>query len=117
MNRKRQVEGFVVAFQMAVKAMVYDEKAQREEAFAELRRRYLIVREFDDPGDTTVATSWWHLSLAIVRSWIDADSDELREALTDSACHVIDDLAKWMDGRLITPRDPRAASAQALGGR
>lgn len=115
-NRQRQVERFIVAFQMAVKAMIYDE-AGRDDALATLRAELSRVTEFDDCGDPTVATSWWRLTLAAVRTWLDANSDELREALTDPTVGVVDTLAKWMDARLLAPRDAKVASSLAQGGR
>lgn len=118
MNPRRMVEvdRFLVTFSMAVRAIVVEDKRVADDAVEDVRAAYKKVCEIDAlPEYTDVAAAWWRSCLLQVSTWLNAD-DELRAALTDGVVRSLDTLSKWIDGKLVPPRDMRLETARAIGG-
>lgn len=116
--RLRDVERLVTFFRIAVDAVVMGKAPGKDEALSDLRKHLTTISLAGDwsvPG-TSVPTSYLVCTVGIMRTWLDASSDELREALTNATVGAVDTLAMWLDGKLVVPRDARVASAQAIGG-
>lgn len=115
-GRMGEVDRFLVAFAIAVRALVYEDKRVADEAVKDARAAFEKVRDIEAlPDSMDVTAGWWRSCLLQAQTWFDADV-ELRNALTDGVTRSLDTLAKWIDGRLVPPRDMRLETARAIGG-
>lgn len=116
--RRRDLDRLITYFRIAVDAVLYNKFPGKDQALADLSAE---LEKFRQQGDWQVTgcdvpTSTIALVVSTLRMWTHANSDALREGLTGWAVSSADTLAKWLDGDLLAPRDPRAGVSAAIGG-